>query len=356
MHTFDYRFLRGLNITPELSKRLSRIEVFRDRVSAFEKDNPDTVEDMVRMARIMSTRESNAIEGIGTEDRRIYSLLADRVQPMGHDENELLGYRDALAMIHGEHARLDIDAESILRIYSVMVSRIGVDPAFKKVNNEVVERDGTGRIVKRFKTVPAADTEDAVYQLTAAYMEARGDMGIDPILLIPCFVLDFLKVHPFLDGNGRMSRLLTALLLCQEGYGVCAYVSIEALINKTKDEYYDALERSGEGWFDDLNDYYPFIDYFIGIMHMAYREMDMRMAACIGRSSKEDRVETILMSVSIPISKREVCLLVPDVSEAYVELVIGRMLKEGRIERIGARKNSRYIPVGSAEGSRHHRQ
>lgn len=346
MHIFDYSFLREMNITSAFSKRLSKIESFSNSIRSFVDDNPRTAQDMIRIAKIMSTRESNDIEGIGTEDSRLFSLLSGKVKPLGYDEQELLGYRDALERIHNEYADIGIDSESILGLYSVLMSRTDAAPMFKTRNNEVVERDSSGSIMRRFKTVPAKQVDEAMFQLTGAYMEARDDTEIDSLLLIPCFILDFLRIHPFSDGNGRMSRLLTTLLLYQEGYEICAYVSLEALINKNKYDYYEALERSSEGWFDNGNDYMPFIEYFIGVLFMAYREMDRRMAYCIGRDNKENRLERLLMNISIPISKKEICALMLDISETYVELILGQMVREGKIERVGVKNNSRYVPVG----------
>lgn len=345
MHTFDYSFLKGLGLTPAFSKCLSRIEVYRENSKRFVENNADVVSDMIGVAKVMSVRESNAIEGIGTHDARLFDLLSNKVRPLGHDEYELLGYRDALERIHTDHDEMDVDEETILSIFSTLVSYTDIEPAFKRSNNEVVERDQDGRVTRRFKTVPAKDVDDAMFQLVSAFMEARADMGINNLLLIPCFIMDFLKIHPFMDGNGRISRLLTTLLLYQEGYDVCAYVSLEAIINQSKDDYYEALAQSGEGWFDDINDYMPIIDYFIGVIFLAYREFDRRMAMCVGKGSKQERVEQALLNIFIPISKSALCSLMPDISEAYVELVIARLVKEGRIEKIGVKKGTRYIPV-----------
>ena len=347
MHIFDYSFLRDLAISPSMATRLAKIESLKSGTVRFTEENPMTAEEMTKLSIIMSTRESNDIEGISTEDSRIFRLLSGRVKPRGHDEYELMGYRDALSKIHDGHSGMDIDETAILDLFATMVSYIDAEPGYKTYNNEVVDRDASGRIVKRYKTVPASDVQDSMFQLIGAFTEARNDYSIPGLLLIPCFILDFLKIHPFTDGNGRMSRLLTVLLLYQEGFNVCSYVSIEAMINQSKADYYSALEQSGEGWFDNTSDYMPFIDYMIGVIYLAYREMDRRMAVCIGRENKETRVGRLLRNVSLPISKSEICALMPDVSEAYVELVIRKLLDEGKVRKIGERKSARYI---SADG------
>ncbi len=343
MHTFDYSFLKDIHLSPAFAKRLAMIEGFRNNVSGFVEDNPDTANDMIGIAKAMSVRESNAIEGIHTLDTRLMGLLSGKVRPQGHDEYELLGYRDALDLIHKDHDKLEIDEDTILGIFRTLVSYTGNPPAYKNVNNAVVDKDRDGRIIKVYPTVPADDVGDCMFQMIYSFMDARADMGISNILLIPCFIMDFLKIHPFMDGNGRMSRLLTILLLYQEGYDVCRYVSIEAIINQSKGDYYRALEESGEGWFDNSSDYMPFIDYMIGVLFLTYREFDRRMALCIGKDNKENRIERLLSNISIPISKKEICAFMPDVSETYVELVIGKMVRDGRLERIGPKNSSRYL-------------
>ena len=240
---------------------------------------------------------------------------------------------------------MNVDEKTVLDLFATMVSYIDSEPGYKKRNNEVVDRDASGRIVKRYRTVPASDVPDSMFQLIGAFLDARNDYSIPSLLLIPCFILDFLRIHPFMDGNGRMSRLLTVLLLYQGGFEICSYVSIEGIINQSKMDYYAALEQSGDGWFDNVSDYMPFIDYMIGVIYLAYREMDRRMAVCIGKENKANRIERLLNNVSLPISKSEICTLMPDISETYVELTLHRMLGEGTIRKIGENKSSRYLPV-----------
>ena len=345
MHIFDYSFLRDLAISPSMATRLAKIEAMKSGSARFAEENPITAEEMMKLSMVMSIRESNDIEGISTEDSRIFRLLSGHVKPKGHDEYELLGYRDALSRIHSDHSTMDIDETSILDLFATLTAYIDAEPGYKRRNNEIVDRDASGRIVKRYRTVPAPEVPDCMFQLIGAFTEARNDYSIPGLLLIPCFILDFLKIHPFMDGNGRMSRLLTILLLYQEGFDVCSYVSVEGIINQSRFDYYNALEESGEGWFDNLSDYMPFIDYMIGTIYLAYREMDRRMAVCIGKENKERRIERLLRNVSLPISKSEICTLMPDVSEAYVELVIRKLLDGGKIRMIGERKSSRYLPT-----------
>ena len=344
MHTFDYSFLRDLSLSPSFANRLARIESFKASTRRFVGDNPGASNDMIQLSIVMSARESNAIEGISTEDVRLIGLLSGRVRPRGHDEYEILGYRDALGRIHRDHGSMEVDEDLILDLYATLVSYTGAEPGYKRRNNEIVDKGPDGSILRRYKTVPADQVEECMYRMIGAFIEARNDISIPNIILIPCFIMDFLKIHPFMDGNGRISRLLTVLLMYQEGLEVCSYVSIEAIINGSKDDYYEALSESGEGWFDDVSDYMPFIDYMIGVVFLAYREMDRRMAAVSGKGNKEERIERMILSVSYPVSKEELHVLMPDISEAYLALILQRLQAEGKVERIGGKKNARYAP------------
>lgn len=348
VHTFDYSFLRNMALTPASASRLVSIEGSKNRMATFLRDNPGTAQDMYRMAMVRSTIDSNDIEGITTDDSRAIGLLTGLVGPRDFDEYMIMGYRDALARIQEGHDTMEVEEETILDLFGTLFSYMGSNPGYKKWNNEVITRDASGKVVRRVKTVPYDKVEDCMFQLVGAYMEAKDDMGIPGILLIPCFVMDFLKIHPFQDGNGRMSRLLTVLMLHHHGFDICTCVSLESIIDRSKSDYYDALQLSGEGWFDNRSDYMPFIDYMVGAVLKAYGEMDKRMAACIGRDSKENRVERMMWDVSVPISKKELCALMPDISETYIELVVGRMVKDGRVERIGPKNSSRYVPRGRA--------
>ena len=192
----------------------------------------------------MSSRDSNAIEGIRTTDDRVLALLAGGTKPRGHSEDDILGYGDALRRIHAGHGSMVLSKGKILELYGIMTSYSSVEePHFKERDNVIVERDADGRVARVHETVPFGDVDRALDDMLASFWEARNDGRVNSLLLIPCFIVDFLRIHPFEDGNGRMSRLLTALLLHQEGYDICRYVSLESRINATRDRYYDALAQ-----------------------------------------------------------------------------------------------------------------
>lgn len=215
---------------------------------------------------------------------------------------------------------------------------------YKADDNVILEVDADGSRRVRFHPTPAAETKQAMEQLELAYMEARNDANINQLLLIPCVILDFLCIHPFRDGNGRMSRLLSLLLLYKNGYDAGKYVSFEEQINNYKTWYYEALHQSSAGWEINKNSYFPFIENFLSTLYMCYKELDKRFAVVHGKKiTKKARIEATVLNSLTPISKADICKILPDVSPTTVEAVLGSMVKSGSISRIGQGRSTRYI-------------
>ena len=344
VHTFNYLFLKDYQVDPALLSRVSNIEKLKERTAGIEHKDPNLTSAMEGRAIIMSVADSNAIEGIYTSDERIAGLISGKTAPRGHDEEEILGYRDALRYIHTDHEKITLDKESLLRIYRLLMSHTGTDDiGFKTRDNVIAERDAKGNLIMLHRTVPADMTEWCIDQLLWAFWEARNDLGINKRLLIPCFVMDFLRIHPFIDGNGRMSRLLTTLLLYQEGYDIGRFVSMESKINSSKDRYYDSLARSEEGWWDDECDYNPFISYFLDQLFLCYREVDLFIKDSFRSKRSSGRIDEYLRICVLPISKRELCDMFPDISETTIERTLKRLLDSGMIETVGSSRSTRYI-------------
>jgi Fic family protein len=215
---------------------------------------------------------------------------------------------------------------------------------FKSRDNLIMEYMPDGSRKVRFNPVKANETEQAIEQLLLAYYDARQDMEIPVLFLIPCFIVDFLCIHPFLDGNGRVSRLLTVLMLYIAGYDIGKYISVENQINEYKESYYAALEQSSDGWHDNKNDYIPFIVNFLQILYKCFKELDESfMDISLKKAKKSERVEAVLMGAVVPISKADIEDKLPDVSVKTIELVLNRMLKDEKIEKIGTYRNARYM-------------
>ena len=215
---------------------------------------------------------------------------------------------------------------------------------YKTDDNVILEVDAGGNRRVRFRPTPADETKQAMEQLELAYLEARGNANVNRLLLIPCVILDFLCIHPFRDGNGRMSRLLSLLLLYKNGYEAGKYVSFEEQINNYKAYYYEALKQSSQGWDTNENDYFPFIENFLSTLYMCYKELDKRFAVLNGRKiTKKARIEATVLNSLTPLSKAEICKILPDVSPTTVEAVLGAMVKSGSILRMGQGRATRYL-------------
>ena len=319
------------------------IVALKERTSHRMERNPLVFKKLEDNAKILSVKSSNAIEGIVTSDGRLESLMRRDIEPVGHDEMEIAGYRDALTMIHENHARMEVDERTILELHRVIMSYTGIEGgSYKTRDNSIIGIDGDGNRYVHFEPVSANETPMAMEQMILAYRDAEQN-GVNPLLLIPCFILDFLSIHPFIDGNGRMSRLLTLLLYYRAGYDVGKYISFEERIDFTRTQYYDALTASSVRWHDGTNDYDPFISYYMHTLFMCYRGLDRCFVTEDNKkATKNNRVEAVVSNSLIPISKREIMSMLPDVSQTTVEACLHRMIVDGRIEKIGGNRNARY--------------
>ena len=265
---------------------------------------------------------------------------------MNHNEAEIAGYRDALNEIHLDYGRIDFCERDILHLHEMMMAFAGYEYGgqYKTDDNVILEIDTDGNRRVRFRPTPLNETPKAMEQLELAYMEARSDANINQLLLIPCVILDFLCIHPFRDGNGRMSRLLSLLLLYKNGFDAGKYVSFEEQINNYKAYYYESLRQSSDGWESNENSYFPFIENFLSMLYMCYKELDKRFAVVHGKKiTKKARIEATVLNSLTPLSKAEICKILPDVSPTTVEAVLGIMVKSGAIKRIGSARSTRYI-------------
>lgn len=346
MHKFDYSFLANGLLPANLVNLTANIASLSAKADMHKEANQSIFSGLESIAKVQSVKSSNAIEGIVTSDDRIAAIVNCNSAPLNHDEAEIAGYRDALNEIHLHYSNIQFSVNSILRLHGIMLAYAGADFAgrFKTEDNVILEIDHNGNRKVRFRPTAAADTPAAMEQLELAYLDARDNANINQLLLIPCVILDFLCIHPFRDGNGRMSRLLSLLLLYKTGIDVGKYISFEEQINSAKFLYYDALKESSQGWENNQNDYFAFVQNFLTTLYMCYKELDKRFAIVnSGRVTKKARIEATVLNALAPISKAEICNILPDVSPTTVEAVLGNMVKNGLIERTGGGRSSRYI-------------
>ena len=346
MKRFDYSFLDNGLLPANLINITGTIYSLRTGADIRKDEYERIFTELEKIAVVQSVKSSNAIEGIITSDERIEEIVNQNSKPLNHSENEIAGYRDSLNEIHLHYEEIELSENTILRLHEIMMSYIGTEDAGKyKVNeNYIIEEDKEGNRKIRFKPLSVKETPEAMKQLILAYHDASNNSNINKLLLIPCFILDFLCIHPFRDGNGRMSRLLTLLLLYKNGFDVCKYISFEEQINNNKGNYYEALRLSSINWLENKQSYIPFIENFLTTIYMCYKELDKRFSVVnSNKITKKARIEATVLNNLTPISKAEICKILPDVSVTTVENVLGRMVREGRIKIIGTGRNTKYM-------------
>ena len=341
-YTTQYKKL----LTPEIVSYLAQIHEQKGQQNLFIEAQKDILTELLEIAKIQSTEASNRIEGIITTNERLKMLVRNKTTPKNRSEREIAGYRDVLATIHENYDYIPIRPGSILQLHRDLYrfSNSSIGGSFKNSDNVIAEElpDGTKRV--RFEPVPAWETPEAMETLCSAFADAVKDPEIDPLVLIPMFILDFLCIHPFNDGNGRMSRLLTLLLLYRAGYIVGKYISLEKLISDSKESYYEALQDSSVGWHDGKNDYLPFVRYMLGIILAAYREFGSRVETLIARGlSKPGRVREIIRLSTGRITKAQIMAQCPDISQVTVERALKELQESKEIIKIGGGRYTSYI-------------
>ena len=348
MHDFDYDKAPEKLLTPQIVQLLGQIREEKGKQELFLEAHTDDLKSLLEIAKIQSTGASNRIEGIYTSDQRLHELVAQKAEPRNRSEEEIAGYREVLATIHESYDYIPVRPNMILQLHRDLYaySKSAVGGQYKNADNVIAETDEKGERKVRFQPVPAFQTAEAMDQLCDAMNRAWDEERFDRFLLIPMFILDFLCIHPFNDGNGRMSRLLTLLLLYKTNCIVGKYVSVEMLIEKTKETYYEALQRSSYGWHEGDNDYVPFVSYYLGIILKAYRDFESRVSLMQDRSlSKPERVRAVIDGHIGKITKKQLLEQCPDISTTTIERTLGDLVKSGYIKKVGAGRATAYVKV-----------
>ena len=333
-------------LTPEIVSLLTKIHEYRGKQGLFGTANPEILSQLPEIAKIQSTAASNQIEGIVTTKDRLKKLVLQKTMPRNRSEKEIAGYRDVLSIIHESYDYIPLRPNLILQLHRDLYKFTGssVGGTYKTADNVIAETDVNGNEHVCFRPVPAWETPDSLKNLCDAYDAASADPEIDKLILLPMFILDFLCIHPFSDGNGRMSRLLTLLLLYRSGYTVGKYISLERLVSDSKKTYYETLQASSEGWHENENDYLPFVRYLLGIIVAAYREFAERVESVVTeKPSKADRVRDIIRQHTGQITKSEVMEACPDISQVTVQRSLAELLDRGDIIKIGGGRYTKYI-------------
>lgn len=348
MHEFEYINKPEELLTPEVVQMLGALRECKGRQDFYVEAKADMMTQLLDVAKIQSTGASNRIEGIYTSDERLKELVREKSEPRNRSEEEIAGYREVLSIVHENYEYITPHVNTILQMHKELYgfSGLAVGGRFKTSDNIIEEMSAEGERKVRFQPVPAFLCEQAVDDLCQAYQRATDEGRHDPLLLTMMFVLDFLCIHPFSDGNGRMSRLLTLLLLYRNGFVVGKFISVEMLIEKSKEQYYETLQESSIGWHENENTYLPFVRYMLGVLVKAYRELEERVEHLAYRNlTKGERVKEIIGRHLGKITKREILTEAPDISEAMVEKALANLLAEGFIEKVGNGRGSGYRVV-----------
>ena len=348
MRSFDYCALANRSWPSDILNLVAKIHECKGRQDMFVRQKPVELDRLVEIAKIQSTESSNKIEGIVTTSTRMKQLFAEKTTPRNRDEDEIMGYRDVLNTIHESSEYIPIRPSYILQLHRDLLRRGGASfgGTFKNVQNYINEIKTDGTTVTRFTPVAPYETPQAIESLCEAYSQAIAKECVDALILIPCFICDFLCIHPFNDGNGRMSRLLTLLLLYKNGYQVGKYISIEKQIEQTKDRYYDVLEVSDAGWHEETNDPTPFIRYMLTVILACYTEFEDRvgMMAQIGAaSSAYDVVKHYVEEKVGKFTSADVLAHCPGIGRSSTLSALKRLTEEGIILRKGTGRSTFYV-------------
>lgn len=348
MRRFDYINIPTKLLTPEIVQMLTSIHEHKGKQDLFLEAYIDELKTLLEVAMIQSTKASNQIEGLFTSDKRLKELVAQKTEPRNRSEEEIAGYREVLATIHESYEYIVPRPNIILQLHRDLYSfsKETIGGTYKNSDNVIAETDAQGNQKARFIPMPAFQTPEAMDELCNNFLEAWQANQVDKLILIPMFILDFLCIHPFNDGNGRMSRLLTLLLFYRAEYIVGKYISMEMLIEKTKETYYEALQASSFGWHEENNDYIPFIKYYLGITLKAYNEFESRVENLKYHSmSKPDRIKTLIDNKLGKITKKEIMDLCPDISKVTVERTLTDLVKNGYIKKVGSGPSTAYVKI-----------
>ena len=344
MRTFNYSLIKDNKWDSELLGLIAAIYKEAGKQEMYLKQKPQELEKLVEIAKIQSTEASNAIEGIVTTNTRIRQLMEEKTTPRNRDEKEIAGYRDVLGIIHESFDAIPITQNYILQLHKILFSHLG-NPAAgktKTVQNYISASFPDGHTETLFIPLAPYETPEALDRICEEYNRVIGNAELEPLIAIPVFIHDFLCIHPFNDGNGRMSRLLTTLLLYRSGFYVGKYISLEAKIAKHKDLYYDALSASQNGWHEGSNDPVPFIKYLLGTILAAYRDFEDRFALVEVKRSALDMVRLATQYKIGRFTKQDIRELCPSLSISSIEGSLRKLVDNGEIKREGKGKSTFY--------------
>lgn len=345
MRKFNYDLLKNQKWDSEILGLVANIHEAKGKENLYLKQNPAELDKLVEIAKVQSTESSNAIEGIRTTSTRLKQLVSQKTTPKNRDEEEIAGYRDVLNVVHENFEYINITPNFILQLHQMLYkhSTKKIGGKFKNVQNYISATDEKGNTFTLFTPLATYETPEAIEMICNEFNMAIAKSEVDALILIPVFIHDFLCIHPFIDGNGRMSRLLTTLLLYRCGYSIGKYISLESKIAKTKDLYYDALEVSQNGWHEEQDDCTQFIKYILGTILSAYRDFEERIDFVSDKLPALDIVKKAVDTILGKFSKMQIVELCPTLSNSSIEQSLKKLCENNNIEKLGKGKNTFYV-------------
>lgn len=345
MRAFNYSAIREQKWDSELLGLISAIYKEMGKQELFLKQRPEELDKLVEIAKVQSTEASNAIEGIVTTSARVRQLVEEKTTPKNRSEKEISGYRDVLKLIHENFEVLPVTRNYILQLHKILYSYANNPMAgqTKNVQNYISAAHPDGHVETLFTPLAPYETPEALDRICEEYNRVIGNMELEPLIAIPVFIHDFLCIHPFNDGNGRMSRLLTTLLLYRNGFYVGRYISLEAKIAKNKDLYYDALAESQKGWHEGAENAVPFIKYILGTILAAYKDFEERVALVEVKLSALEMVRRASQNKIGQFNKQDIRELCPTLSDSSIEGAFRKLVASGELQKKGNGKNTCYF-------------
>lgn len=345
MRTFNYSAIKEQKWDSDILGLIAAVYKFAGKQELYLKQKPHELEKLVEIAKVQSTEASNAIEGIVTTNTRIKQLVEEKTTPKNRDEQEIAGYRDVLNIIHESFDAIPITSNYILQMHKILYSHMNNPFAgqIKNVQNYISATYPDGHTEVLFTPLAPFETSEALGRICEEYNRVIGNFEVEPLIVIPIFINDFLCIHPFNDGNGRMSRLLTTLLLYRSGFYVGKYISLEAKIAVNKDLYYEALGRSQDGWHEGKEDAVPFIKYLLGIILAAYKDFEDCFLIVEEKLPAVDIVRKATLNKLGRFTKQDIRELCPSLSVSSVEGALRKLVKTGELRREGSGKGIYYF-------------
>ena len=344
MRNFDYHELASRSWDGEIVGLVAQIREMKGRQELYLRQKPVVLDRLIEIAKIQSTDASNEIEGIRTTNARLQQLVKDKTTPRNRDEEEIMGYRDVLNTIHENFEYIPITSNYILQLHRDLYkySHKSIGGTFKNTQNYISATDAEGREFVLFQPLAPYEAPPAIDAICESYNRTVASQEIDVLLLIPVFIHDFLCIHPFNDGNGRMSRLLTTLLLYRSGFVICRYISLESKIAKNKDLYYDALEQCQTGWHENAEDPAPFIKYLLRTILAAYRDFEESVILVDDKLPPTEIVRRAVYQKIGKFTKSEVVELCPTLGKSTVENAIRQLVEQGVLVQHGKSRSTFY--------------